>query len=886
MSVTPRWIVLALFLVVACDGSTEPQPVPDLLELSLSALSFDAVGDSETVSVQVIDQFGEPLEGASLTWDSDDPGVAAVQAGTVHSTGAGATTIRVSADDASASIPVQVTPTPVAAEAVGTLPTAAPAGSLVNGQGVRILDRNGHPIPGVVVQLAATAGTVQATSVSTGTDGRANFGWTVAEVAGETSVLTATPTGLDPLHFEVQVVHADPDAFVVEGDGQVGHRGMALAAPISLRLVDAFGNPVPDTPIEVDTDHGSVTPTLTETDAAGEASFTWTLGETLGAAEATLRVGDVETTVTAEAVATPDQIVVVSGSDQSAHRTLALDDPVRFRVLDEIGEPIPGVTVTLDAGSGTLSATTASTDSSGEVSVEWTLGETLGTVHLEATAGGLSALASAEAFATPDALEIVAGDGQSGPALQPLPEAPAVRLLDAVGLALPGRTVTFTVGDGGGALSGSATTQRTTGSGGIATAPPWTLGPDSEAQTLVASSSGVGSVTFDATADLSAPASLVVIGGTGQSGEPGETLGTPIEVKLTDLAGDPVPGASVSWSGDGSVGSASSETDADGRAQATWTVGSSTGTQTLVIATGGLQTTVTAEVTAAPPPPPPPPSGFHIEYEYQTPMDPDVQAVFEAAAARWAEVIVGKLPEVHVDIDTGQCGSTTPIDRTVDDLLIIVQVEYIDGPGGILGSAGPCLVRGGSILPALGRVRLDEADVNQMLQNGTLYDVVLHEIGHVLGIGTLWSAMGLLQDPAPESDPDLDPYFSGPEAIAGFDAVGGTTYTDGEKVPVENTGGNGTRNGHWRQSVLSNELMTGWLSGGSNNPLSLITVGSLADMGYTVDSGAADAFSFSAAIITEGDPIHLHDDIDPFPIIVVDSRGEVLRTLPPPEAHH
>ena len=41
------------------------------------------------------------------------------------------------------------------------------------------------------------------------------------------------------------------------------------------------------------------------------------------------------------------------------------------------------------------------------------------------------------------------------------------------------------------------------------------------------------------------------------------------------------------------------------------------------------------------------------------------------------------------------------------------------------------------------------------------------------------------------------------------------------------TGGAGTRDGHWRESVLANELMTGWINAGSN-PLSVLSVRSLA----------------------------------------------------------
>jgi hypothetical protein len=112
----------------------------------------------------------------------------------------------------------------------------------------------------------------------------------------------------------------------------------------------------------------------------------------------------------------------------------------------------------------------------------------------------------------------------------------------------------------------------------------------------------------------------------------------------------------------------------------------------------------------------------------------------------------------------------------------------------------------------------------------------MHEIGHVLGIGTLWSDKGLLQGAG-----TADPYFLGANGVSAFRLIGGTAAG----VPVENSGGTGTRDGHWRESVFGNELMTGWVNGGTN-PLSEMTIASLIDMGYGADTGAASSYTLSA----------------------------------------
>ena len=59
--------------------------------------------------------------------------------------------------------------------------------------------------------------------------------------------------------------------------------------------------------------------------------------------------------------------------------------------------------------------------------------------------------------------------------------------------------------------------------------------------------------------------------------------------------------------------------------------------------------------------------------------------------------------------------------------------------------------------------------------------------------------------------------------------------------PVEDEGGEGTACGHWDEQCFVDELMTGFSSG--SLPMSRVTVGSLEDLGYVVNYGAADAFT-------------------------------------------
>ncbi len=66
-----------------------------------------------------------------------------------------------------------------------------------------------------------------------------------------------------------------------------------------------------------------------------------------------------------------------------------------------------------------------------------------------------------------------------------------------------------------------------------------------------------------------------------------------------------------------------------------------------------------------------------------------------------------------------------------------------------------------------------------------------------------------------------------------------TAFENG--IPVENEGGQGSAGAHWRDSVFGNELMTSFLSAGQN-PISSMTIGALADLGYAVKYDVADPY--------------------------------------------
>ena len=393
-------------------------------------------------------------------------------------------------------------------------------------------------------------------------------------------------------------------------------------------------------------------------------------------------------------------------------------------------------------------------------------------------------------------------------------------------------------------------------------------------------------VLFTALGVAGAAASLNKVSGDVQTGAVNATLPFPLVTQVMDAFGNPVAGTVVQFSADpGSGGTNPSQvpSQVDGIASAFWALGPTEGAQVLTASFPGADpVTFSAPAVAGGGGGGP---GFDIVYDYVSPPALGVQQAFENAAARWSTVITGDLSPIPFNIPANSsCQNPNPVSLTFDDVYIFVVIEAIDGPGMVLGSAGPCFLRTPSFLPFAGVIRLDVDDVNNLLAQGRLEDVILHEVGHVLGIGTLWGLFGFLQDPSSEgASPPPDTHFTGPNSLTAFDAVGGAGYLGGAKVPVENTqGGAGTLNSHWRESVLEHELMTGFLSPGGN-PLSQVTAASVQDLGYSVNQGAADPYSFSASTppMVARIEFPLVEEAITGPIGIVDDSGEVTFTFEP-----
>lgn len=233
-------------------------------------------------------------------------------------------------------------------------------------------------------------------------------------------------------------------------------------------------------------------------------------------------------------------------------------------------------------------------------------------------------------------------------------------------------------------------------------------------------------------------------------------------------------------------------------------------------------------------------AAINIVYDYGTTAEADITtygSAFTKAKSFWEFQLTGYRDR----------GLNAP-----SEIRIHVDLNEIDGAGGILGSAGPTFGNfGGSFIETTeGAMTFDTADLNTMVAGGIFDAVIRHEIGHVLGFGSLWTYNGVYLEGTGQ--------YTGEAAIAAFQIE--FNQPQATYVPVELDGGPGTANGHWNMGIflgnaetadsrddpgdaivytsvnnglrLDDELMTGYLTGDAW--FSNTTLQSFYDIGYEV----------------------------------------------------
>lgn len=212
-----------------------------------------------------------------------------------------------------------------------------------------------------------------------------------------------------------------------------------------------------------------------------------------------------------------------------------------------------------------------------------------------------------------------------------------------------------------------------------------------------------------------------------------------------------------------------------------------------------------------------PVGGFNINVVFLGGLTPTQQAEFNFAARRWEEMIIGDLPDV-----------TDPTYGLIDDILITAEGADL-GPG-VLGQATFTQQRNDAdMLPYLGLMEFSTAFL-PTLPALELRDVIIHEMGHVLGFHPgLWQQKGLLDA--------NNALFLGANATAEHNALFGLNDTG---VPLQTGVGPGSDLAHWDDALYGDELMTFSATGTAPRKITRVTAAQFLDLGYEVDLDAAD----------------------------------------------
>ena len=226
-----------------------------------------------------------------------------------------------------------------------------------------------------------------------------------------------------------------------------------------------------------------------------------------------------------------------------------------------------------------------------------------------------------------------------------------------------------------------------------------------------------------------------------------------------------------------------------------------------------------------------------IDIDYTGPAQ--YQSAFTNAANTWESLLVG----YQDGVVQAPLGSSYSVGQTVSTVVVTANLAVDDGVGGTLGSAGPtafALDESGFWLATDSDMTFDSDDIDVLFNNGSLDSLILHELGHSLGFGTLWGFNGVTNLTGDE--------FIGAEATAIWQSEFGQSGTP----DIETEGGPGTAGGHWNENLdgsgltgitdslgrdMRDELMTGWLN--PNSFISELTLASFRDIGFTTASATA-----------------------------------------------
>ncbi|GFE62104.1 Ig-like domain-containing protein [Geobacter sp. AOG2] len=245
---------------------------------------------------------------------------------------------------------------------------------------------NGSTTQTVTVDTAGTPSTTVALKSSVV---QTNPGVTVTATAGAIKTSTAVVFGHDPASPATMNLSASPTSVYADS---------STAITVSATVLNYLGADLAGVPVTfaVTSGIGTLSASSATTNSSGVASITVTSG-TAGSVTISATAGTVTKSI--PVIFTPDPAAPATVAITTTPSTLAADGTassiIGAIVRNYNGTLLPNITVTfaVTSGNGTLSATSATTDSNGSATVALT-SSTVNSVTVTATAGGKSGSAS------------------------------------------------------------------------------------------------------------------------------------------------------------------------------------------------------------------------------------------------------------------------------------------------------------------------------------------------------------------------------------------------------------------------------------------------------------------------------------------------------------
>ncbi len=444
--------------------------------------------------------------------------------------------------------------------------------------------------------------------------------WTLGDTAGPqaiaaSGIVNGPNLNGSPLSFTATATSGAAAQLKVDsGNSQVGSGGQPLALPLVAKVTDNTGvNGVANVAVvftvrstggaagKID---GTLATKTVRTTEQGLASILYTLGtanDVENIVEATSTGLSPATVVFTAMAAVPGNFNIAGGQNQSATAGRRVSTPLGYRVgtVSPENRPIAGYPVKFEVlqNGGTINGNptaTIFTESNGIARATLLCASTpnaLIQVRASIAANGQTVAGSQKIFSIHTyplkGLQYVSGDNQQGGVVGNfLPQPFIMSVLDSTDTTVPGQKVKFEVTAGGGTLEGEVLANEvatdTSGRASIR----YKLGTQPVENRISASITPAlpGSPrVFRAVAKASAADSLIKVSGDSSKGVVGNPMPSPFVVKVGDRFGNGVAGREVIFSviaGGGKLANGLNKdtvtTVADGRAQVTLTLGTST----------------------------------------------------------------------------------------------------------------------------------------------------------------------------------------------------------------------------------------------------------------------------------------------------------------------